>query len=231
MNKPLAHAEALGGPRTASPEGAGEHPVFVSTRGRRALVVRTAVAAMAVVVLAWVAAIGAGLLGVGTLPGLPHVGGKDHQSPRSRVGAGGKPGSDTVHGRPLDAAGSSRRTRSESASQPSGRNAQGGRGRTEGLSTEAPATGRPGLGSPPAAAPDPVGAAPPQVQGPATASPGPGSPPAAARDPGGAPQPQPQAHRASTPPGLTRRRGPPPGPPPGLTKRLEAVERSAGPPG
>jgi hypothetical protein len=59
-----------------------ESPVFADLSGRRGRVFRVIGRALVVVLVLWLAAVGAGLAGLGTLPGVPELGGAEQSAPR-----------------------------------------------------------------------------------------------------------------------------------------------------
>ena len=63
------------GPAPLPPPVAAEQPVFTDPDGRRARVVTLAGRALACLLLLWLIAVAAGIAGLGTLPGVPDLGG------------------------------------------------------------------------------------------------------------------------------------------------------------
>jgi hypothetical protein len=59
-----------------------ESPVFADLSGRRGRVFRVIGRALVVVLVLWLAAVGAGLAGLGTLPGVPELGSAEQSAPR-----------------------------------------------------------------------------------------------------------------------------------------------------
>jgi hypothetical protein len=79
------------------PAAQRESPVFADLSGRRSRVFRLIGRALVVVLVLWLAAVGAGLAGLGTLPGVPEVGGEEQSAPReSRSPADTTSGADRV---------------------------------------------------------------------------------------------------------------------------------------
>ena len=78
------------------PELTPEHPVFVTHDDRRARWLRRAALAATALACAWVVALGLGVLGLGSLPGLSLVKGETARQPSQRVAS--------AHARPVPAA-------------------------------------------------------------------------------------------------------------------------------
>src|SRR5918992_1485315 len=72
-----------------SPAVTPERSVFADSSGRRNRILTLIGRAFAVVLLLWLAAVGAGLAGLGTLPGVPEIGSPDERP--SQPAAAGDP--------------------------------------------------------------------------------------------------------------------------------------------
>jgi len=101
------------GPTTEPPAAVADldSPVFADPSGRRAALMRRAAQLLGALVLLWLAAVAAGLAGLGTLPGVPLVGGSDQQRSAQR-------GHDV---RPAPASPRRQRSSEEIRAQPQGR--------------------------------------------------------------------------------------------------------------